>query len=212
MRVRRMKNLAPRRERVARYLIEPPESGALDFSRVFGNGNAVHMELGSGKGGFLCALSQQNPDVNFIGVERVPEVLVMAMEKAQAAGRENLRYMNCDVRALAEAVAPGSVGRIYLNFSDPWPKDRHAKRRLTAAPFLDLYARILAPGGQLHMKTDNRNLFEYSLCELEKRGAVVTDVCYDLHASACPGNVMTEYERKFVERGQPIHRLVAAFG
>ena len=152
----------------------------------------------------FCARSQQNPDVNFIGVERVPEVLVMAMEKAQAAGRENLRYMNCDVRALAEAVVPGSVGRIYLNFSDPWPKDRHAKRRLTAAPFLDLYARILAPGGQLHMKTDNRNLFEYSLCELEKRGAVVTDVCYDLHASACPrqrhDRVRAEICRKEVSR------------
>ena len=211
MRVRRMKNLESRRARVAGYLIEPPQSGGLDFGQVFGNKNAVHMELGCGKGGFICALSQQCPDINFIGVERVPEVLVMAMEKAQQAGRENVRYLCCDVRALAEMVAPGSVGRIYLNFSDPWPKDRHAKRRLTAAPFLELYEQILAPGGQLHLKTDNRNLFEYSLRELENRGASISDVCYDLHASGCPGNVMTEYERKFVEMGLPIHRLVATF-
>lgn len=163
MRVRRMKNLESRRARVAGYLIEPPQSGGLDFGQVFGNKNAVHMELGCGKGGFICALSQQCPDINFIGVERVPEVLVMADGKS-AAGRPGKRPVSLLRRTRAGGDGRAGQRRPYLfEFFRPRPKDRHAKRRLTAAPFLELYAQILAPGGQLHLKTDNRNLFEYSL-------------------------------------------------
>lgn len=213
MRVRRMKNLEPRRARVAEYLVELPEQGALDFGQIFKTeGRPLHMEFGCGKGGFLCELSQREANVNFVGVERVPEVLVMAMEKAQAHQLENVRYMCCDVQQLERAVAPGSVSRIYLNFSDPWPKARHAKRRLTSASFLEIYGRLLEPGGQLHFKTDNRALFEFSIEQLQRYGAALSEISFDLHASPCPDNVMTEYERRFVELGQPIHRLVATFG
>ena len=181
------------------------------WQEVFGNNNPIHIEIGMGKGRFLTALAEQNPDINYIGIERYDSVLIRALEKrSQAAELSNLYYLCEDAKNLPEIFAPEEISRIYLNFSDPWPKDRHAKRRLTSTEFFARYHLFLKQDGEVMFKTDNRILFDFSLEQVPLAGWKLRDVTFDLHHSEyAEGNIMTEYEEKFSSLGNPIFRLVA---
>ena len=169
-----------------------------------------------GKGKFLTSLAQQNPDIHYIGIEKYSSVLVRAVRlrealEAQGTILNNLLYLRMDAEKLTDVFAPAEVGRIYLNFSDPWPKDRHAKRRLPGRTFLRRYRQILAPDGRLEFKTDNRALFDFALSEAKEEGWRIDLCTYDLHADPllCAGNVMTEYEERFSAQGNPICKMVS---
>ncbi len=174
----------------------------------FENKNPLHIEIGCGKGDFISTLAEQNPDINYIAIEKVTSVIILAMEKAARKNLKNLKFILGDALLLADA--PDNIcDRIYLNFSDPWPRRRHAKRRLTAPSFLDLYKKVLNKNGQIHLKTDNTILFESSLNTLSDADFKLSNITFDLHASDFEGNIMTEYERNFSEKGFPIYRLEA---
>ena len=182
------------------------------WQEIFGNSNPVHIEIGMGKGRFLTALAKQNPEINYIGIERYDSVLIRALEKREQAEEQisNLFYLCEDAKNLPDIFAEGEIARIYLNFSDPWPKDRHAKRRLTSTEFFARYHQILAKDGEVMFKTDNRILFDFSLEQVPLAGWNLKDVTFDLHHSEyAEGNIMTEYEEKFSSMGNPIFRLVA---
>ncbi len=181
------------------------------WSEVFGNGHPIHIEIGMGKGRFLTELAGQNPHVNYIGIERYDSVLVRALEKRDEAEElHNLFYLCEDAKNLTEIFDHGEIDRIYLNFSDPWPKERHAKRRLTSKEFFARYDEILKQDGEVMFKTDNRILFDFSLEQVPEAGWQLKDITFDLHQSEfAEGNVMTEYEEKFSSIGNPICRLVA---
>ncbi|WP_430534150.1 tRNA (guanosine(46)-N7)-methyltransferase TrmB [Listeria rocourtiae] len=181
------------------------------WHHLFGNENPIHIEIGTGKGQFVTGMAEANPDVNYIGIEVVESVLITALDKALAAGIPNLRLLSVDGADLLDYFEAGEVARIYLNFSDPWPKKRHAKRRLTHPSFLDIYKALLPVDGEIHFKTDNRSLFEYSLVAFSEYGVLLTYLSLDLHNSEFEGNIMTEYEEKFSAKGFPIYRLEAMF-
>ena len=163
-----------------------------------------------GKGRFIMELAQKNPGINYIGIERYSSVLLRGLQKRAELELDNIFFMCIDAKTLADVFAPGEVNRIYLNFSDPWPKDRHAKRRLTSPEFMAVYDSVLAPEGTVEFKTDNRGLFDYSLESIPAAGWTVKAHTFDLHHSdMAEGNVMTEYEIKFSAKGQPICKLVA---
>lgn len=192
------------------FVIQDPEAKRGVWAEVFGNGNPLELEVGMGKGRFIMELASLNPNTNYLGIERYSSVLLRGLEKREALSLSNLYFMCIDAREMADMFAPGEVSRIFLNFSDPWPKDRHAKRRLTSPAFLDVYDRILAPEGVVEFKTDNRDLFEYSLESIPSAGWIITDYTLDLHnSSMSQGNVMTEYEIKFASEGKPICKLIA---
>ncbi len=196
------------------------------WHEVFGNSNPIHIEIGMGKGQFLLTLAGRNPGINYIGIERYSSVLLRAVEKFQApipmsgsagtalpgvATLPNIRFICMDARDIADTFAPGEVDRIYLNFSDPWPKARHAGRRLTSREFLARYDRVLAEDGTIEFKTDNRLLFDFSVSEVNVSSAFHMRGCtYDLHHDDTMnhGNIMTEYEEKFSSLGNPICKLV----
>jgi tRNA (guanine-N7-)-methyltransferase len=169
------------------------------------------MYVASEKGAFINGLSEQYPDKRLLAVELVPDVLMMAMEKADREERKNICFLNANAENIADIIPEGSVSRLYLNFSDPWPKKRNAKRRLTSPLFLERYKKILAPQGKIFFKTDNKGLFDYSLESFVENGFVVTDVCFDLHGDSVfnKDNIQTEYEKTFSEKGFLINRLVA---
>ena len=180
------------------------------WAEVFGNDHPIRIEIGMGKGQFLLTLAQRNPEVNYIGIEKYSSVLLRALSRQEELKLPNLRLLRYDAETVDEIFAEGEISRIYLNFSDPWPKDRHAKRRLTSDRFLARYARILAPGGHVEFKTDNVDLFDFSLEEAARCNWSLSHVTRDLHASAdAEGNVMTEYEERFSAMGNPICRMVA---
>ena len=164
-----------------------------------------------GKGQFITTLAQQNPNINYIGIEKYSSVLIRAIDKREELALDNLLFMRMDAEEITDYFEPGEVGRIYLNFSDPWPKDRHAKRRLTSTTFLSRYDQILQRDGVVEFKTDNRELFDFSLEQVELAGWVLLAKTYDLHndPTLSRGNVMTEYEEKFSGQGHPIHKLIA---
>ena len=175
----------------------------------FGNDHPIHIEVGMGKGRFITTLAGLNPDINYIGIERADAVLYRALQKQQELKLPNLILLMIDADEIEEYFAENEIDRIYLNFSDPWPKDRHAKRRLTSGTHMDKYAVILKPEGEVCFKTDNRDLFDYSLIAVKEAGWDVSDVTYDLHNSEyAEGNVMTEYEERFSSLGNPINRAV----
>lgn len=177
---------------------------------IFKNTAPLYIEIGMGKGQFILEMARRNPDKNFIGIEKYSSVLVRALEKCEENPPENLRFIRMDAEMILDVFAPDEISGIYLNFSDPWPKDRHAKRRLTYRDFWNRYREILKRDGQVIFKTDNRPLFDFSLEEVEASGWHLMNVTYDLHHSEyAEGNVMTEYEAKFSALGNPIHRLVA---
>ena len=196
----------------AGIVIQEPQTKKGKWSEVFTNTNPIHVEVGTGKGQFVTGMALQNPDVNYIGIEHFDSIIVSAVEKVVDAGvPTNLRLLRANGRDLTEIFEDGEVSRVYLNFSDPWPKTRHEKRRLTHESFLTLYEQVLVSEGDLHFKTDNRSLFEYSLRALPDYGMQLLDISLDLHADAPEDNVMTEYEEKFSSKGQPIYRLEAKF-
>ena len=164
-----------------------------------------------GKGRFLSELAALHPDINYVGIEKYSSVLLRAIEKQQEDPQDNLKFIRMDAEEIAEVFAPDEVERIYLNFSDPWPKDRHARRRLTSRQFLARYDQILVPEGRVEFKTDNRPLFDFSLEEVEAAGWKLSASTYDLHRDPVlnEGNVMTEYEAKFSALGNPIHKYIA---
>jgi len=180
-----------------------------DAARTFVGSSPLHIEIGCGKGGFITQTASLSPDVRYIAIEKVSNVIVLAMEKAAAANLSNLRFMRGNFQFLSESFPDKSVDRIYLNFSDPWPKKGYAKRRLTHGGFLEIYKRLLKDGGEICFKTDNRELFDFSLESFPENGFEVSCVTYDLHNSGFEGNVMTEYETRFSQMGVPICRLVA---
>lgn len=171
--------------------------------------NTLHMEIGCGKGRFITSLALKNPDINYIAAEMIKNVIVLAAEKAQEMEIKNIRFSKGDVKCLAEKLPEGCVDRIYLNFSDPWPKKSHEKRRLTHKNFLEIYKKILSENGEIHFKTDNRELFDFSLESFTENGWELSEVTNDLHNSDFEGNIMTEYEERFSAMGVPINRLVA---
>lgn len=189
-------------------IIPNPEDYKGKWNEAFGNDNPLHIEVGTGKGQFVLGMALQNPDVNYIGIELFDSVIVCALEKIEAANKpSNLRLLKVDGAKLEEFFGKGDVDRVYLNFSDPWPKVRHAKRRLTHEGFLKIYENILVDNGEIHFKTDNRGLFEYSLVSMNEYGMALNYVSLDLHANMPEDNIMTEYEEKFSKLGQPIYRL-----
>ena len=179
------------------------------WAEMFGRTAPLHVEIGVGKGDFITELAARNPDVNYVGLEAQQGVLYFAARKAAERQLRNVRRLVFDAARLTELFAPREVDRIYLNFSDPWPKARHAKRRLTSETFLTRYAAVLKEDGEIRFKTDNAGLFAYSLETMERAGWLLCDVTHDLHALGEADNIMTEYERKFSARGAKIGRLAA---
>lgn len=204
MRARKKKNGRARLEACADLLIKDPEE-----MESFRKRQPWELEIGCGKGTYICLTAQQHPDRFFFAAELVTDVLITALERTKSLGIENVRFLNINATRLGEFFKDGEVKTIHLNFSDPWPKSRHAGRRLTHRNFLELYKRILANDGKILFKTDNRPLFDFSLGEFEAADLKVTDVTYDLHNSIYnEGNIQTEYEVNFSSKGYPINRAV----
>ena len=181
----------------------------IDFEALFGNANPVHLEIGCGKGRFACECARHNPDVNFLAVEKSRNVIVMGGEEAKRRQIPNLRFVDSGAEYLRRYIPDGSIERIYLNFSCPFPKTSYANRRLTNKRFLEIYKHILKQDGEIHQKTDNMHFFEYSIEQYSLCGFILRNVSLDLHASGMKGNIVTEYEEKFASLGNPIYRLEA---
>ncbi|MCM1543987.1 MAG: tRNA (guanosine(46)-N7)-methyltransferase TrmB [Ruminococcus sp.] len=219
MRMRKKKNLEPRLENCSDYLIDvprekfeygiEPEKHLIDFEQLFGNNNPIRLEIGCGKGQFAREIASQNPNINFIAVEINKNVIVQACEKAKEAGLKNIKFFIIGAERLDLYIPENSIELIYLNFSCPFPKTRYAKHRLTHSGFLEIYKRILRQDGEIHQKTDNMHFFEFSLSEFSKCGFALENISLDLHNSGFEGNIMTEYEKRFTDLGQPIYRLEA---
>lgn len=212
MRMRKKKHGAERLAANARYLLERPETPLADPSALFGREAPTYLEIGCGKGGFASGMAEKYPGRNFLALEKISDVMVIAVEGAEARREareaDNLRFFIADAHDLPLWFAPASLDGIYLNFSDPWPKKKHAKRRLTYREMLTMYFGLLKPGAPIRFKTDNRPLFDFTLEELEAVGAKPHDVTYDLHASPeNADNVETEYEKNFSAKGFSICAL-----
>ena len=208
MRMRKKKNLIPRMERCAACQIKEPFSLRGNWRSLMPTAKELRLELGCGKGRFTVDTAAKEPDVLFVAVERVPDAMVIAMERATAAELKNVFFIDADAALLPDMFEEGEVDRIYINFCDPWPHKGHAKRRLTHGNFLKLYRKVLKSAGQIHFKTDNRPLFDFSVEEIPQFGFSLSEVTNDLHAE-CADVIMTDYEAKFREQGIPINRCVA---
>lgn len=210
MRMRRKKHREERYENCIDIAIESFDN--IDkLSDIFGNDNPIHMEIGCGKGRFMLKLASQNPDINYIAIEKSMDVIIMAMEKIKEAGITNVRFYAGDVDVLRDKNYIGEVKRIYVNFCDPWKKSGQAKRRLTHANYLSLYEKLLIKNGELFFKTDNRKLFEFSLNSFASFPLKMQNISLDLHNSNFEGNIMTEYEENFSSQGFPIFRCECIF-
>lgn len=221
MRMKRLKHLDDRKANCGEMLISGI-SDVLDFSKAaqqkdyidikgwFGcDDKPLWLDIGCGKGQFACELAKQNPNINIIAVEKNTNVIVKACEKAIASNIQNVRFLKCGAEYLTKFLKPSSVGRIYLNFSCPFPKKSHVSHRLTSPTFLKLYKELLCEGAEIHQKTDNKVLFEYSIEQLSQFGFTLKNISLDLHNSGFENNIVTEYEQKFVSQGLPIYRLEA---
>lgn len=194
------------------FCVKNAEENKGKWKDYFGQNNPLHIEVGMGKGQFILSLAEQNPNINYIGIERYESVLYKAVRVQDEKKLPNLRFMCIDAEAIENYFEEGEVDRIYLNFSDPWPKDRHAKRRLTSPLFLDKWSKVVKKDGTLEFKTDNRGLFDYSVETVKEHGIWdLKAVTYDLHHDEVMnvGNIMTEYEAKFSAKGNPINKLIA---
>lgn len=195
------------------FIVQNPSAFRGNWTSLWKNNHPIHLEVGMGKGRFLMEMAQKHPENNYLGMELYDSVLLRAIQKRQAmdAPIENLYFLCMDARMLPEIFGEKEIQKIYLNFSDPWPKARHAKRRLTSRQFLQRYAQILTPDGTVEFKTDNLDLFTFSLTEVQEAGWNLLSHTYDLHGDEemNRGNVMTEYEEKFSARGNPIYKLSA---
>ena len=188
------------------YVIHEPEQYRGNWDNVFAVRQPIHIEIGTGKGRFITEMAKENPTINYIGIELQVSVIVSALDRLIDTDLPNCKLMNANALELEKYFAPGDVDRVYLNFSDPWPKNRHEKRRLTFESFLAVYENILKPQGEIHFKTDNQGLFEYSLMSFSNYGMLLKFVSLDLHTSDFEGNIMTEYEEKFSAKGNRIYR------
>ena len=213
----RLRNI-PRADGVIKshpMVVQDTQKSRGNWKNIFGNDRPVYLEIGMGKGRFLMNMAKEHPLVNFVGIERYSSVLLRALEKydtEEYKDLQNIRFLCMDATETENVFNQGEIRKIYLNFSDPWPKARHARRRLTSGTFLDRYAKILPPGGNLEFKTDNTELFRFSLEEIrEKEGWRLDKYTYDLHRNdeMNQGNIMTEYEEKFSSLGNPINKLIA---
>lgn len=211
MRMRKKPNLDRRLARCADMLAAEPEAWKGRWRTRQPEARELHLEIGCGKGRFTVETARLHPENLYIAIERVPDAMIIAMERAQEQGVKNVCFIDADAARLRDYFAPGEVDRIYLNFSDPWPSHRHSKRRLTHTDFLMRYRQVLRPGGEIHFKTDNSDLYEWSLFQFPKAGFALSEVTRDLHRDGVQG-VMTDYEEKFFQQGKPINRCVAAMG
>lgn len=209
MRARKKKHGAERLAACDKFFIHDPENFKGKWKEVFGNDAPLMIEIGCGKGRFILESAKKNPDINYIGIERVPDIIMLAGEKLMREDVPNVRLIIADAAKLSEYFEKGEVDRVYLNFSDPWKKARQAKRRLTYHTFLDSYREVLSENGTVEFKTDNRPLFDFSLEEFQSYGWELSEVCFDLHQSEYEkDNVHTEYEDNFSAKGFTINRLV----
>ncbi len=208
----RLRNIEGARDVIAEssLVIHEPEKEKGRWKEVFGNDHPLRVEIGMGKGKFIHALAAQNPRINYLGIEKYSSVLLRALQKMEAEPLPNLLFIRMDAEDITEVFDREEVDRIYLNFSDPWPKDRHAKRRLPSREFLSRYNQILKKDGVLEFKTDNKDLFDFALEELSPAGWEALKVTFDLHhdAEMMEGNIMTEYEEKFSSKGNPIYKYI----
>ena len=211
MRVRNRKGATELLEAHPQYVILNPADAKGRWQEIFGNDHPIHVEVGSGKGAFVSGMAKANPEINYIGIDIQKSVLSYALDKVLATDVPNIKLLWVDGSDLTDYFEEGEIDRLYLNFSDPWPKKRHEKRRLTYQSFLATYQQILPENGEIHFKTDNRGLFEYSLVSFSQYGMKLKGVWLDLHASDFEENVLTEYEQKFANKGQVIYRVEAAF-
>ena len=212
MRMRRKKHREDRLDACNELFIEDITTLPQNISKdIFGNDNPIHIEIGCGKGKFMRELSEKNPDINYIAIEKNLDVLVLASEKIKNADIKNVRFIAGDAMCLANEIMQGKAERIYINFCDPWKKSRQAKRRLTHANFLNIYKDVLKSGGEVHFKTDNTKLFEFSLNSFSGYGLMMKNITLNLHESDFEGNVMTEYETLFSQKGQPIYRCEVVY-
>lgn len=209
----RLRNVKGSREMIATndFVVHEEETMKGKWHDFFENENPIHIEVGMGKGRFIIDMAKLHPEINYIGIEKYSSVLVRAIEKQTIEQLPNLVFIRMDAEAIENVFEKDEVAYIYLNFSDPWPKDRHARRRLTSRQFLARYDQILVPEGRVEFKTDNRPLFDFSLEEVEAAGWKLSASTYDLHRDPVlnEGNVMTEYEAKFSALGNPIHKYIA---
>ena len=208
----RLRNVKGSRETIAAnpYVIKDAEEKKGKWRELFDNDHPIHLEIGMGKGKFLMQLAQDNPDINYIGIEKYSSVLVRALEKREEYEGDNVYFLRMDAEDIPNIFAEEEIDQIYLNFSDPWPKDRHAKRRLTSKEFFARYNQILKKDGVVIFKTDNRDLFDFSLEQVPLAGWKLKNHTFDLHNSEyVEGNVLREYETRIDNEGKPICRLVA---
>ena len=211
----RLRHIPGSEEQIAEsiYVVQAPEEKKGRWAQVFENENPIQVEVGMGKGKFLLELAKKNPDRNFVGVERYSTVLLKAIQKQEDLQLPNICFLRVDAEQLGDIFEKGEVEKIYLNFSDPWPKDRHAKRRLTSSRFMAVYDQILKSDGTVEFKTDNRELFDFSLQSIPEAGwNIELHTFYLHHSEYAQDNVMTEYETKFSGEGKPICKLVASRG
>jgi tRNA (guanine-N7-)-methyltransferase len=194
------------------WCVQAPEQQKGFWKDIFHNQNPIHIEIGMGKGQFLFSLAQQNPNINYIGIEKYSSVLLRALQKMEETPYNNLKFVRMDATTITDVFNHDEIDRIYLNFSDPWPKDRHAKRRLTSKEFFRRYHNILDTNGRVEFKTDNQDLFDFSLNEVTLAGWDIIEVTRNLHndPSLFNGNVLTEYEERFSSLGNPIFKLTAS--
>ena len=211
MRVRNRPGAAEMLAAHPNFVISDPTLWKGKWNELFENDHPIHIEIGMGKGQFITGMAKAHPEINYIGVEMQVSVVSIALDKLIEQPLPNLKLLHVDGSALTEYFADSEVDQIYRNFSDPWPKKRHEKRRLTYKTFLAVDEQILRPNGEIHFKTDNQGLFEYSLASFSQYGMILKQVWLDLHQSQFEGNIMTEYEEKFSSKGQRIYRVEAQF-
>ena len=208
----RLRNIPGSREAIgaSEYVIPEESECAGKWRELFGNENPIHMEIGTGKGWFLMELAKVHPEISYVGIEKYSSVLLRAIQKMEEEPLSNVKFIRMEAEHILRYFAKGEVDRIYLNFSDPWPKERHAKRRLVSREFLDRYRALLKDGGHLEFKTDNRDLFDFGVEETEPAKWEIMEITYDLHhdEKMNRGNIMTEYEERFSSMGNPICKYV----
>lgn len=208
----RLRNIPGSRDVIAEseYVIHDFKGASGKWNEIFGNNNPIRVEIGMGKGQFIYTLASLNPNINYVGVEKFSSVLIRGIQKQEAQPLPNLKFIRMEAEEIAEVFSKDEVDRIYLNFSDPWPKDRHAKRRLPSRQFLARYNCFLKKDGVIEFKTDNHDLFMFALEEVPEAGWHVDAVTYDLHNDAAmnEGNIMTEYEERFSAMGNPIYKYI----
>ena len=206
MRLRNKPWAKNRLEQYPQYVISQPELLKSNWNEAYEKSQPLHIEIGTGRGRFITGMAKANPNINYLGIELQKSVMVSALDRLIEADISNVKLLNADASNLQQYFAKNDVDRVYLNFSDPWPKNRHDKRRLTYKTFLKQYEEILVNQGEIHFKTDNQGLFEYSLMSFSEYGLILKYLSLDLHQSDFEGNIMTEYEEKFSSMGNRIYR------